>query len=139
MTTTTYTAIVSHWVKITVKSKMGGDTIEVLRWDNLPWDVRSKWSWYFKYRAALLQVKYPKSEVDYSWGNESVTGNILTNIKSNQIRAKKGKITEIKNKLELARENWNELFPIDDDEMYQKCMAKLFRLNTELKEMEELK
>jgi len=139
MTYGTSAAFVSHWVTIIVSTKMGGDRIEVLRWDKLPWDVRCKWSWYFKYRAALLQVKYPKAEVDHSWGNESATGNLLANIKSNQIRAKKGKITEIKNKLELARENWSELFPIEDYEPYQKAMAKLFRLNTELKEMEELK
>lgn len=132
-------SMVGHWVAISARTKMGGDMIEHLRWDNMSFDVRCKWDWYFKYRAALIQVKYPRADVQCIEGHDAATVNILENIKSNQIRAKKGKISEIKNKIEKARENWNELFAIEDDEMYQKAMAKLMRLRAELNEMEVLK
>ena len=54
-----YCGEVVHWVLIEVCKKYG-DKVEFIKWSDLPFSVRNKWDWYFKYRAALLQVKYPK-------------------------------------------------------------------------------
>lgn len=130
-------SMVGHWVAINARTKMGGDMIEHLRWDNMSFDVRCKWDWYFKYRAALIQVKHPRAHVEFLWGHEQAKGALLENIHKNRIRAKKGKITEVENKLQKAREIWNELFPIEDYEPYQRACSKLFNLKNELRELEE--
>lgn len=57
------------WFRIKVYTKRGGEMVETLYWELLPFEVRMKWDWYFKYRAALLQVKYPRFVVDCIWGN----------------------------------------------------------------------
>src|SRR5690606_1187671 len=87
------------------------EIVEFLSWSGLRFDLRMKYDWYFKYRAALLQVKYPKFQIDVFWGNEPAQGKTLEQIRESKIRAKKAKITEIKNKLQKAKDNWSSLFP----------------------------
>lgn len=123
---------VVHYVIITVVDEQDRRTIERLSWSGLRWEVRKKYNWYFKYRSALLQVKYPKMKVEYIWGNEPATGITLEQIRQNKIRSKKSKITEYYNKLTKAKLEWNNLFPIEDDIDYKKAVAKIKRLENEL-------
>jgi len=88
--------------------------------------------------AALVQVKYPKFQVDVFWGNEPAQGKTLEQIRASKIRAKKAKITEIKNKLEKARLNWCSLFPIEDDPTYQRAIEKLRVVEKELTELNQI-
>jgi hypothetical protein len=97
------------------------ESIEFLSWSGLKWDLRLKYDWYFKYRAALLQVKYPKFEVQVFWGNEPATGKTLQEIIQGKIRSKKSKITEFKNKLSKFENSWSSLFPIEDDIDYNRA------------------
>lgn len=53
-------------VKISAYIRLGGDLIESHRYNDLPMKMVMKWSWYFKYRHALLQVKYPKKLCCYN-------------------------------------------------------------------------
>lgn len=124
---------VAHFYSIKVYD-MQRNMVECVIWDSLKWHVRLKYDWYFKYRAALFQVKYPKNKVDVSWGNiPLLTKEEEENIRlKNTIRAKKAKITELKNKLQLARDNWNLLFPIEEDVLYIKCVAKIKEKENEL-------
>jgi len=121
-----------HWVVIKVWDKLGDNVLELMRWDDLPWNTRVKFNWYFTYRAALLQVKYPKAIIDHRWGNN---GNERTPEQDlqNKIRSKKSKITEYKNKLQLAREQWDSLYPIEEDLIYKKAVTKIDKLENELK------
>lgn len=122
---------VVHYFNIKAKNE-NRETIEFLSWSGLRFDLRMKYDWYFKYRAALLQVKYPKFQIDVFWGNEPAQGKTLEQIQQGRIRAKKAKITEIKNKLQRAKENWSCLFPIEEDVIYRKAVAKVNRLELEL-------
>lgn len=127
-----------HWVRISCFSKRGnGELVEGLFWDNLPWVTRQKYDWYFRYRAALLQVKYPKSHIEHNWGHLTAPPKTMKQVLRNRIIAKKGKITEFKNKVSKARSQWNDLYPIDDHPNYQKALKKLERLKKELIEHQE--
>lgn len=114
------------------------EIVEFLSWSGLRFDLRMKYDWYFKYRAALVQVKYPKFQVDVFWGNEPAQGKTLEQIQQGRIRAKKGKVNEIKNKLEKARLNWCSLFPIEDDPTYQRAIEKLRVVEKELTELNQI-
>lgn len=127
-----------HWVVIKVKTKFGsGELFEFLKWDGLRFELRMKYDWYFKYRAALCQVKYPKYDVELRWGNEPATPKRMNYVIKNKITAKKRVITEIENKLRKAESSWVEIFPIDEHPHYIKAKGKLARLKMELKAMEE--
>jgi hypothetical protein len=128
---------VVHYFNIKAKNE-NRETIEFLSWSGLRFDLRMKYDWYFKYRAALLQVKYPKFQIDVFWGNEPAQGKTLEQIQQGRIRAKKAKITEIKNKLEKARLNWSSLFPIEDDPTYQRAIEKLRVVEKELTELNQI-
>lgn len=128
---------VVYYFNIKVKNE-NRETVEFLSWSGLRFDLRMKYDWYFKYRAALLQVKYPKFQVDVFWGNEPAQGKTLEQIQQGRIRAKKGKVNEIKNKLEKARLNWCSLFPIEDDPTYQRAIEKLRVVEKELTELNQI-
>jgi hypothetical protein len=125
---------VVHWFNVKVINNRR-EIVEFLSWSGLKWELRLKWDWYFKYRAALLQVKYPKFEVQTYWGNEPATGKTLEEIRQGKIRAKKSKITEYKNKLKKAELNWSSLFPIEEDIDYKRAVEKINRLEFELRSL----
>ncbi len=127
------TADLVHFFIITVYRKYPNEEpVEFLHWKNLRFDLRVKYDWYFKYRAALLQVKYPKYLVETSWGHEIPEEKYLAQLRKNKIRARKAKITEIRNKIAQAEKEWNGLFPIKDDPIYIKACIKLKRLIEDL-------
>ena len=117
---------------------------QVLRWVDLPWDVRKKWDWYFTYRAALAQVQNPKSKVvRHDWTVDPTPEDVIL-LKKKEISAAKGQVTKIENLLNKARKHWNKLFPIEEDILYQRSIAKynvkmqnLIELEIELKKLEE--
>jgi hypothetical protein len=127
---------VVHYYIIKVYEVHGVDPVEILHWKDLRWDLRLKYDWYFTYRAALLQVKYPKYRVDCKWGHEEAKEKALKQLLINKERAKRGKITEIQNKIQKAAANWCNLFPIEDDIIYKKAILKLERLKQELAELQ---
>ena len=115
------------------------DVIEELCWDDLPNQMIFKWMWYFKYRQALLQVKYPRKRVvmerrKYQPETTTEKERLLTRLQ-NKHRAKKGKITQYTNKIELAIKDWKQLFPIEEHPQYIKAIDKLTRLRREEKEL----
>ena len=129
---------VVHWVIIKVYDKRGGlgNLIELIEWQKLPFELRIKYDWYFKYRAALLQVKYPKYIVDFFWGNQPAQGQELDYIIKKKKTAQKAKITKSKNKLlafqaefESYKKSYSKLFPIENEQEY-----KMFAASIELAE-----
>jgi hypothetical protein len=77
-----------YWVIISARNTNSGQS-KLLRWVDLPWEVRSKWDWYFRYRAALVQVQHPRWHIDFSWGSEDATGVQLARHRQNVLRAKR--------------------------------------------------
>jgi len=106
--------------------------IEFFLWSGMKWNIRIKYDWYFNYRAALLQVKYPKYKILTSMGNEPASFKTLLEIKNSKIIRKKAKITELKNKLKKAIDKWDCLFPIEEDIFYQQAVKKIAKLEFEL-------
>ena len=122
----------SFFFKITAITKYNGDVVEQFNWEQLTWELRKKYDWYFKYRAALLQVKYPKYEILVTWGNEPAKDKTLEAIIKNKLISKKRKLTEYKNKLRKAESEWDSIFPIEDDFMYKRCKSRINYLECEL-------
>lgn len=125
---------VVHWFKIVVYDSKR-NIIERLFWSNLSWKIRIKYDWYFKYRAALFQVKYPRNTVEVTWGNVQAEGKSLNTIIKNKIKSKRAKITEYKNKLQKVKNEWVSIFPIEEDISYKKAIEKINRLDNELQEL----
>lgn len=86
-----------------------------------------RWRWYFKYRAALIQVQNPKAGVELNMGAYKYTlpdDEYEAKLK-NLILAAKRKITEFQRKIDHARRNWNEIFPIEENPLWLKVQEKL--------------
>jgi hypothetical protein len=130
-----------HYVAITVHEKgYGSLVIDFLRWKDLTFDIRIKWEWYFRYRAALLKVKYPRSMVLYQWGNYEVESeeDAARRALKNRITAKKGKVTEVSNKLKQFETEWSKkyLFPASDQPEHKFLTEKLTRVKKDLIQLE---
>ena len=126
-----------YWVLVSICNTKTGER-KKLHWADLPWAVRSKWGWYFKYRAALAQVQYPRWDVQFSWGSCEATGAQLARHRRNVVRAKKAKITEYENKMRRWKAEWTQLFPIEEQPFWAKAAAKIERTRLELAEAEKL-
>lgn len=125
------------WYKISVKPRQGLDPIKTLIWSDLPFELRTKYEWYFRYRAALLQVQYPKMHVQIDFGSSEGSAVQKANSMKNLIVKRKAQVTEWTSKIEKAKKHWNSLFPIEEDIYYKRAIAKLEKVEFELKELEE--
>jgi hypothetical protein len=122
------------WFSIKVINR-NRECVEFLSWQGLRFELRMKYDWYFKYRAALLQVKYPRFEVQTFSGNEPATGITFEQIQENKIRALRAQITKIDNRIHQGRKAWNSLFPFEEDIAYQMAMAKRWTLEQRITEL----
>ena len=126
-----------HRIQVHEGEHWGYDIIESLIWKELPWALMCKYKWYFEYRAALLKVKYPKYKVNHDWGKYKKDGKSkLQHLKAKESAAK-GQVTKMKNQIEKAEKNWNKLFPIKDNIIYQKNLKKLDEKQEKLKELQK--
>lgn len=128
----------SYYVNIKVYDKdiPSGNIIEYYKWDNMKFNQRVKWNWYFKYRTALLQVKYPRKYIAFIHGKEIATKKTLENILKDKISGKKRSITKVKNIIKEIENNWMNLFPLEDQPEYKLIKCKLVRLEEELQELQ---
>lgn len=110
---------------------------EYIVYENMTFQVRSKWNWYFKYRAALLQVKNPRCLVEISEGRKNPNAKTIVDFLRDKIIGKKRTITKFKNRLIEYEKTWDSLFPIEDDDSYDLAKAKIRRLENELVELEK--
>lgn len=108
----------------------GGGDFEIIKiWDRLTLEQCVKYDWFFRRVAALEQIKNPKNKYFFVINRKSTEAEIKAfQIKTtkDKLTAAKAKVTEITNKIEKAKANWNQIFPIENEEFYQKAMAKLF-------------
>lgn len=124
---------VVHYYKIEVFERKPRRRIEVKVFDDMLWDVRLKWDWYFKYRAALYQVQNPKAVIEVSWGNYPASSKkSIEQITKNKLIAKKRKLSTYINKLDAYKSSWNSLFEIDQDPIYNLALKKIEKIKNEL-------
>lgn len=90
----------------------------------------NKWQWFFKYRAALIQVNHPRWTVHYTTGFEvyKPTQEALAKRNRDKYRAVTSQITAIRNRMAHGKRNWVELFPIEDTAAWQNAECKLLEL-----------
>ena len=145
----TYNRVFFYNIK--VMATKPGDVIQFLSWSGLRWELRIKYDWFFKYRAALLQVEYPKYIVETTWGSEPAQGKTLEELITTKVRSKRATITKSRNKLaafvqefETYKSGYSKLFPIEGEADYKRYIAsielaeaKIKRLEAELKELTE--
>lgn len=87
----------------------------------------NKWMWFFRYKAALYQVQNPRHYVElFTTSYEYVPPkDELIKRLTNKITGCKREITKWNNVLRLAKERWDELFPIEEEEAWKKVVKKL--------------
>ena len=132
---TTYDSV--YFFNIKVYNIKDSSQIVFLSWSGLVFELRMKYDWYFKYRAALLQVQYPRYNVVTAWGAEPAKGKTLAKIQEDKAKAKKAKITEYENKLQKAKDTWSSLFPIEEDIYFIKALQKINKLKFELQSIQQ--
>ena len=121
------------YVKIDAGPSAGGNPC-VYHNEDFPFEIFMKWKWYFDYRAALYKVQHPKHRVDLMTGSYDYAPApevAFLNLKNKMI-AKKRVISKYRNKIQMAKSRWNELFPIEEYHLYKEAMEKINRTQTEL-------
>jgi len=123
-----------------VRTCKGGlsESLAFHKWEGYTLQQLTKWDWYFRYRAALYQIKYPKADVQLNTFKYEADGEKLDRALRNRWIAKKRKITEWTNKIARAEESYDELFPIEEHQVYITAVAKLTRLQKEFVELNEI-
>ncbi|PXW06484.1 hypothetical protein C8D70_12516 [Chryseobacterium sp. CBTAP 102] len=121
--------------------KFGGVFIEKKYWYGYNIDWFQKWNWYFKYCAALLQIKYPRYDVDIKWGAKKPElvedFNILKQRKAKQdITTCKRMITKYENAILQYKEiEQLKLIPDWENPKYLKALTTLDKYKDRLSEL----
>lgn len=69
----------------------GGENVFFIKWSGLRFELLIKYRWYFNYRAALLQIQYPKYIVETKWGYETAVGLTAKFLYKRKLTSKKQK------------------------------------------------
>lgn len=125
---------------IKVREKTGKPVIEFIKWDNMKFNTVCKWEWYFKYRAALLQIKYPKYLVELIKGSEEPEGRtkkqIEFDLNRKRITTCKRMITKCSNALISYEEEQKKLLlPFYENPNYLKVKDKKKKYEIELEQL----
>lgn len=115
---------------------------ETYSWKDLTFDVRNKWNWYFRYRAALLQVQHPKNLIEMTWGKVEITDQSpaehqLIYLKRQRTSAKRME-TMYKNAIKKYVENEKKkLFPDFENLKYKRAKNSLKNYQDQLNRIED--
>lgn len=126
---------------IVYTKKFGGIFVEKKYWYgyNIEWFQR--WNWFFKYCTALLQIKYPRYDVDVKWGAKKPElvedFEVLKNRKAKKdITTCKRMITKYENAISQYVEIQNNvLIPDWENAKYQRALTTLDKYKKRLEEL----
>lgn len=117
----------------------GGQCVERV-WSNLPFNLVTKYNWYFRVRAARIQIAKPKKCIGIVFvrqtPNEESYKQMLTHL-HNRLKAQNGKVTQVKNAISKMSASWKELFPIEESPIWQKLWDKLKTHEAIIADLEE--
>ncbi len=102
--------------------------------NNMTNEFFDRWEWFFRYRAARIQIDNPRKVVKYEFGAYAYVlpdEDYRVKLKS-IIRQRRGKLTELKNKIKLLKDNWTEIFPVEEHPDWLRVVAKLSKTEKEL-------
>lgn len=108
-------------------------------WDCYNYELYCKWQWYFRYRQALLQVQHPKRYVElvpFKYPYVPPKDQLIKRLQD-KLRAAKSNHTQLTNKINLAKDHWNQLFPIEDDPDYIWAMEKVNQKYAIIQDLEQ--
>jgi hypothetical protein len=130
----------SYWYSISVRPKAGAKWIEYCCWKNYSIELFQRWKWYFKYRAALLQIKYPRYIVNQNWGAEKSTGltksQLEEKLNKNELTTAKRMVTKITNAIEKFEvEERKKLIPNWENPKYLRTKEKLIEYKNKLEKL----
>lgn len=117
-------------VRITAhKNNSGGDIIESIEWRNNTPQHHIRWYWYYRYRAALMQVKYPKDKIVFEQWETKPIGKTQKQMQiislKNDIKTCRRMITKCNNGLErFEKQEKQKLLPDWENEGYIKVKEK---------------
>ena len=136
-----HSSIYSFWYDIFVSDKQGGNTISELHWNNLTFDCRTKWNWYFDYRAALLKVKYPKSYIEKRWGSKEINNESPRDLQWRKLIARRVTVNRLVTKfsnaiLKYENNERTKLIPDFENPTYLRTVNKLESYKIELMQIE---
>ena len=102
--------------------------------------VRNKWNWYFEYRAALLQVRYPKSSIEKTWGSKEITNASPIELRRYKIQTRitsvKRLVTRFQNAIDrYICEQKATLIPDFENKRYLRTIEKLEESKNELTDL----
>ncbi|WP_148043585.1 hypothetical protein [Chryseobacterium sp. G0240] len=126
---------------IVYTKRFGGTFVEKKYWYGYNIEWFQKWKWFFNYSAALLQIKYPKYDVDVKWGAKKPEliedFNVLKQRKAKKdLTTCKRMITKYENAISQFIElEQRELFPDWQNEKYLKALSTLDKYKKRLVEL----
>lgn len=94
--------------------------------DDMDINFFMRWKWFFLYREALLRVQNPRAFVelthgpyDYCLPEEAYRKKVY-----HLLIAAKRKLAQFRNRVDSARRNWDELFPMEEHPAWIKAREK---------------
>ena len=127
-----------HRIHIHNSSNPWADRVLWRSWEGLRFDQMQRWSWFFRYMAALAQIQHPRMCVDHSWGSVKVsTHEAQIHLAALSVAARRGMLTKHLDKVEAFKRKHSTLFPYDQHELWPQVLLKECRLRQELAEAEE--
>ena len=117
--------------------KSGSILVEQLFWNDLPTWIRSKYDWYFHYRAALLRIKYPKYRHVVDYGTYQKKTKDIIKIKEIQLKKAITRVATYERNLELYRQSYSALFSIEEDPDYKSALNVLWNKKTNVEKIKE--
>ena len=125
-----------YFVKIEAGPNAGGNPCIYLNKD-FTYECFNKWQWFFQYKAALYKVRNPRHYVQFYKGSIDYVPTAAMELKKrkDKIASKKGMVTKFEKLLQMAKADWNSLFPIEDDKDWIRAVAKTDRIKMELAQL----
>ena len=117
----------------------GGSILKHRQWTGLRLQQLTKYSWYFRYRAALIQIENPKFYIYFSINKTyeiyDQRTELIQTIK-NKLTNAKGKLTQATLRINTAKTAWNSLFPIEEHPSYIKMTDELEKRKERILELD---
>lgn len=114
-------------IKIHRKSGYGPEPETLLEWSGYRFKAFMRWKWYFRYRAALLQVQNPKRLIEIGEFQFMLKVPLSEKVerKKRELAAQKGEVTKWERIHDQELKNPHDLFGIESHPHYQKALRKL--------------
>lgn len=134
----------SELINIPSEGILDKKILEEIVYEKTNYHFNRRWKWFYKYRQALLQIKYPKANVEILYETVSVQSyEQQSHLLKNKIIARKRKITEFENRIKRFENEYVDLFPIVENPVYIELNVrknyhemKLENLNEEIQKLE---